>query len=167
MRGEGEAHADACVEYGEFFPEELSVYGYNETKAYDYFKLTKEQALSAGYKWKDKSPRQYQPATTTPALAGASPLEIPETIIKEILACATCGKNYRIIPYELKFYRTQKISLPKTCPDCRHYERVGWQNPRFLWARACAKCTVSIQTSYAPERAETIYCQKCYLETLI
>ncbi|MFH1388105.1 MAG: hypothetical protein ABIG88_02260, partial [Patescibacteria group bacterium] len=47
--------------YGEFFPPELSPFGYNETIANEYFPLTKEQAIKQGYNWYDKPKSQYQP----------------------------------------------------------------------------------------------------------
>ena len=76
------------------------------------------------------------------------------------------GKNYRIIPQELKFYRQVRLAVPRNCPDCRHNHRFSLRSPRKLYARTCAKCSAPIQTSYAPERPEKVYCEKCYLETV-
>ena len=47
--------------YGEFFPIDLSPFGYNETIAQEYFPKTKEQALAEGYKWKDPEKKNYKP----------------------------------------------------------------------------------------------------------
>ncbi|MBI3626443.1 zinc-ribbon domain containing protein, partial [Candidatus Uhrbacteria bacterium] len=38
--------------YGEFFPSELSPFAYNETAAVEFFPLTSEEALEAGFVWR-------------------------------------------------------------------------------------------------------------------
>lgn len=40
-------------EWGEFFPTELSTFGYNETVAQEYFPLTEEEVKAQGWKWYD------------------------------------------------------------------------------------------------------------------
>jgi CxxC-x17-CxxC domain-containing protein len=35
-------------------------------------------------------------------------------------------------------------------------------NPRKLFTRICDKCGKEIQTIYAPERKEIVYCENCY-----
>ena len=39
-------------EYGEFFPEWLSPFGYDETVAMDYYPMTREEVLERGWNWK-------------------------------------------------------------------------------------------------------------------
>jgi len=140
-------HMKKTGEYGQFFDPKISPFCYNETVAQQYYPLTKEQALAKGYNWKDTDQREYQPAT------------------KEILACNDCGKNYKTIEPEKKFYKTMHIQTPTQCPDCRQKFRLSLRNPRHLFLRACAKCNTPIQTTYSPERQEIVYCEKCYLET--
>jgi len=36
------------------------------------------------------------------------------------------------------------------------------RNPRKLYTRNCDKCGKEIQTTYAPERPEIVYCENCY-----
>jgi len=141
-------HMQETNEWGEFFPIKYAFYGYNESEAQRYYPITKEEALAKGYKWKDEDKKQYQPAT------------------QDILACSDCGKNYKFIQKELDFYQSQGFPLPKKCPDCRHERRIALRNPRKLWDRNCNKCNADIQTTYAPERPEIIYCEKCYLKEL-
>jgi len=38
------------------------------------------------------------------------------------------------------------------------------RNPRRLFNRKCMKCDKQIQTSYAPEKPEIVYCEECYVE---
>ncbi len=163
-------HMEKTGEYGEFFPMSLSPYGYNETKAQEFFPLTREQALAKGFKWKDTDLKNHRKQTCK---IPKNIADVPDNITKEILACTAqdnagqpCGRNYKIIPQELKFYRAQNLPIPEKCPNCRHKERATLQNPHKLYARTCAKCAAPLQTTYAPDRPEIVYCGKCYLETI-
>lgn len=42
--------------WGDFFPKELSPFGYNESIVSEYMPLTKEEAISQGFKWRDDIP---------------------------------------------------------------------------------------------------------------
>jgi hypothetical protein len=46
-------HMIETGEYGQFLPQSLSCFTYNESTAHSYYPLTKDQALTQGYKWKD------------------------------------------------------------------------------------------------------------------
>jgi hypothetical protein len=150
-------------EWGEFFPINLSCFAYNETLAYDEFPLTREEALNRNYMWREPDQHEYRPQNIK---ISDKVQEVPDTITSNILACEDCGKNYRIIPQEFKYYRHMKVPVPHKCPDCRHINRIKQRNPRSLFNRSCSKCKKSIQTSYSPDRPETIYCEKCYLEAV-
>lgn len=52
------AHMRKTGEYGEAFPVGQSLFAYNETIAQIYFPLSKEQAISKGYTWKDPEPQK-------------------------------------------------------------------------------------------------------------
>ena len=149
--------------WGEFLHPSLSLFPYNETVAQEYFPLTREEALARGYRWREKDPKDYLKATFEPA---ADISKVPDSIINEILACGSCGKNYRIEKMELSFYKRYKLPIPRKCPDCRHLHRLSLRNPRMLFDRACSKCGTALQSTYAPNRPEKIYCDKCYLETV-
>ena len=43
-------------EWGLFFPKELSPFAYNEAIVNEYMSLSREEALSKGFKWKDNIP---------------------------------------------------------------------------------------------------------------
>jgi len=156
--------------YGEFFPIELSPFCYNETVAQDYFPLEKEEALQSGYSWKEKEIRDYQPTIKSEDL----PDNINDTsdnILKEIIECEhkgncnhRCTTAFKIIPNELIFYKRFNIPLPRTCYGCRHHERLNKRNPMKLYHRKCMKegCNNEFETSYAPDRPEIVYCEKCY-----
>ncbi len=156
-------HMKKTGEWGKFFPKEFSPHAYNETAADDYYPLSKEEALKNGWRWREKDETQYQPATLK-----TIPDNIKEAaeIEKEILICSTCGKNFRIIRQELAFYEKMGLPIPRSCGQCRHRQRFELSNPYRLFARKCDKCGANIQSSYAPERPETVYCEKCYLKAV-
>ena len=150
--------------FGEFFPSELSPFGYNETQAPEQFPLSKEEALKQGYNWQDNIQRTIGKETLKSEDIPESIDDIKDSILDEILCCIECKRNYKIVPNELIFYRKMKISIPRRCFYCRHDQRVKRRNPFKLWHRKCMKkgCTNEFETSYAPERPEIVYCEKCY-----
>ncbi len=150
-------------EWGEFFPAAFSPFAYNETVAQEYFPLDKTTALARGYRWKDQEQKEYKAQTyKIPDRIN----DVPDSISNEILACCECGKNFRVIKQEIKFYKKMNIPVPRKCPDCRHQGRIKRRNPRRLWDRNCAKCGNKIQTTYSTDRPETVYCEKCYLKEI-
>ena len=156
-------HMKKSGEWGEFFPAKYSDFAYNESVAQEYFPLTKEEALAKGFRWREKDKKEYQPAT---AQAPDNSREADQSICNELFACENCGRNYKIIEQELKFYKEQGVPIPKKCFYCRHANRFKMRNPRILHDRKCTKCGIDIKTTYSPERPEKVYCEKCYLETV-
>jgi hypothetical protein len=155
-------HMKRTGEYGEFFPVEACPFGYNETMAMDTFPLTKEAALSQGFKWHDEPP----PTTSSQTYSTPNSIsDVPDRITTELLQC-DCGRNFKIIAQELAFYKKLDIPVPGKCPSCRHGSRMEKRNPLKLWNRSCSSCKNPIQTNYSPQRKETIYCESCYLETV-
>ncbi len=152
-------------EWGEFFPASMSPFGYNETVAQEYFPLTKEEVLKRGWKWHDEEEKRDQ-YMGPPYVIPDDITNVSDDITKHILTCEVTGKPYKIIPQELKFYREMGIPIPRRCPDQRHKDRMALRNPRKLWKRQCAKCAAAIETTYAPERPEIVYCETCYLSTV-
>jgi len=151
-------------QYGQFFPPELAPFGYNETLAQDYFPLTKEEALKRGFGWQDKTTGTYGKETIKNEDIPKTVEEVSEDILKEILVCSDCKKNFRITSAELNFYKRMGIPLPHKDFECRHKDRISKRNPRKLWHRKCMKpdCTNEFETAYAPDRPETVYCERCY-----
>ena len=157
-------HMRSTNEWGEFFPITMAPYAYNETLSYEEIPLTKEEVLQKGWQWIDEEEQQKQSYMGPDKEVPDSIADVSESICDDILICQESQKPYKIIPQELKFYKQQNIPIPRTCPDARHWERLGRRNPRKLWNRTCAKCSKEIQTTYAPERPETVYCEECYLK---
>ena len=150
-------------EWGLYFPPKFSPFGYNESLASEYFPLSEKDAKARGFHWREKDARDYKPQTyTLPDTID----QTPDSVTQEILACAHCTKNYRVIPQELAYYRKQILPVPRLCPDCRHAERMTLRNPRKLWTRKCSKCGKELQSTYAPDRPEVIACEECYLKEI-
>ncbi len=160
LKGKIIEHMKRTGEYGEFFPVTVCPFGYNETMAMDAFPISKEIALSKGFKWYEEERGETKPQTCE---VPNSIFDAADTLTSALLAC-DCGKNYKIISQELTFYKKLQIPIPKKCPSCRHKARMAKRNPLKLWQRNCMKCNAPIQTNYAPEKSETIYCEKCYLQ---
>ncbi|HAQ02311.1 hypothetical protein A2467_01805 [Candidatus Nomurabacteria bacterium RIFOXYC2_FULL_36_8] len=156
--------------YGEFFPSELSPFCYNETQAQDYFPTTREKALENGYRWRDRKNTEYQitiKAKDLPDNFDDNKIDIT----KEVIGCLheencqdRCKGAYKIIEDELNLYKRLGVPLPRLCFFCRHESRLRMRTPMKLWHRSCMKegCTNEFETSYAPERPEIVYCEKCY-----
>jgi hypothetical protein len=154
-------HMKKTGEWGEFFPPMLSPFAYNETVAQEYFPLTRKDIEMRGWRWKEDDKREFQPQTVE---VSHNIDDIQDTLCSEILACEVTGRNYRIIPQELEFYRKIHLPIPRRHPDQRHRDRIAKRNPRRLWKRICSKCREEIWTSYPPKSPYTVYCEKCYLK---
>ena len=176
--------------YGEFFPPEISPFAYNETIVQEYFHLSEAEAKAKGYRWKVPEKRNYQITLKTEQIAD-NIKDINDDILNQIIECqhqGKCGEQcteaFKIIPQELQFYRQMNITLPRFCPNCRHYQRMKQKNPIKLWHGKCecggiksengvysnqakhqhgeAHCPNEFETSYSPERPEIVYCEACY-----
>ncbi len=169
--------------YGEFFPIELSPYPYNGTVGQDYVPIKKEYAKNNFYPWHDKQEKKYDTTIFSKDLPDGI-AEVQESVLNEIISCTNlgldiegCTNAFKITKQELEFYKRLNIPLPQYCQNCRHNERLELRNPFKLWHRQCmcdkenhqhkGKCEVEFETSYAPERPEIVYCEKCYQQEVI
>lgn len=166
-------HMKKTGEWGEYFPVGTSGFGYNETVAQEYFPLTKEECEKRGWPWWEKTPATRGKETLKPEAIPDKITDTPDTVTKEIFACMTCGRNYKVIAQELAFYRKMNLPLPRQCPDCRHLARNAVVGERKLYGRQCmckfvhawhtgGKCPHEFQTTYSPDRPENVYCEECY-----
>jgi hypothetical protein len=149
--------------YGEFFPTELSPFGYNETVISEHFPLVKEEILEKGYNYKEKTDNKY----TITLKASDIPDDIKDvndSILDEVIECEASGRAFKIIPFELQFYRRMNIPIPRLHPDERYKERFKLRNPMELWHRKCmnGECENEFETTYSPDRPEIVYCDSCY-----
>ena len=151
-------------ELSNFVSGSFSTFSYNETVAQDYYPLTKEEAIKQGYKWQDNIPMTKGQGTILLENIPDNIRDVNENILSEILTCINCQRNYKVVQDELMYLREFVLPLPRECPQCRMFSRHKMRSPFKLWHRTCMKegCTNEFETSYAPERPEIIYCERCY-----
>lgn len=152
-------HMQRTGEWGDFFPATMSPFGYNESAAMDYFPKTDEQIRRRGWRWKHIDTR---PAAQATAILPEDSRNVSEDVCQEILECGTCGSNYKIVPHELALILRLGLLLPYDCPRCRYKARMDGRLPRTLYARHCAHCRKDLESPYAPDRPEILFCDACY-----
>ncbi|MFA6523076.1 MAG: hypothetical protein WCS85_01790 [Candidatus Peribacteraceae bacterium] len=158
-------HMRKSGEWGEFFPVALSPFAYNETVAQEYFPLSKKEATEHGWAWreeKDEMPKVSKVISASQLPASID--DIPDDVLNWAIQCEVTGRPFKVIKQELDFYRSMRLPIPHFHPDERHKRRMALRNPRALWKRKCASCAKDIETTYAPERPERVYCESCYLK---
>ncbi len=170
-------------EYGQFFPRELSPFAYNETIAQEFFPLDKEEALRIGFDWVDGEERNYNINLNADDIPD-NISDVDESIVGKVIACGHLGKckdqcteAFKILPEEFKFYKRMNLPIPRLCPNCRHYQKIGLRNPIHLWGGVCmcdkqnhfhgdTKCVAEFKTTYPPDRGDIVYCEKCYQQEI-
>lgn len=159
-------HMRVTGEWGEFFSCSMSMFGYNHSIAQLYYPLTREQATTKGFLW---DAEEQMPSTANAISASELPDDVrdaTDSILTTPIVCEVTGKPFKIIAQELAFHREHGVPLPRRSWLQRHMDRFALRNPRHLWNRQCGKCGKEMQTSYAPERPEIVYCEECYLQTV-
>ncbi len=154
-------------EWGEFPSVTLSPFSYNETIAQDYFPLSETEITQKGWRWKAdiQAPLQVEKTIDASKLPDSID-DIPDDILNWAVTCAESGKPFRIIKQELDFYRRMRLPIPRFHFDVRHRHRMALCNPQTMYERQCDHCKKMIVTTYSPDRAEIVYCEQCYLETV-
>jgi hypothetical protein len=154
-------------QYGLYAPPSVAPFGYNETVGQYNIPLTKKEVLAQGFRWEDDLQITRGKETMTPEQLPDHISDVAETIVNEVLVCVGCGRNYRITTAELQFYRRMVLPIPRRCFYCRYADRLCRRGPFKFYSRNCAKCEKGIQTTYAPNRPEIVYCEECYQREVI
>ncbi|MEK7175307.1 MAG: hypothetical protein AAB693_00675, partial [Patescibacteria group bacterium] len=147
--------------YGEFLPLDFSPFAYNETMAQTFFPKTQEEALAEGFKWYEGEGNKYTITKKAQDLPDTIS-ETEESILKEVIECQSCQKAYRFTIGEYNLIKQLNLPLPHECFNCRQKFRFTRLRMPKLYDRTCAKCNKEIKTSFALERPEIVYCEKCY-----
>jgi hypothetical protein len=182
--------------YGEFFPPFLSPIAYNESVAQEFFPLTKESALLAGYAWRDEEEKMPD-ITLLPDQVPDSIDDVSDDILTAVLGCAhagacadRCTRAFRITKRELAFYKKAGLPIPRLCPNCRHYQRFASRPSSVVMSKRscqCAgkrsvngaytntaphahgdhACAATFETVYPAESPAQIYCHECYTAEVV
>ncbi|MBU1151223.1 hypothetical protein KJ632_00165 [Patescibacteria group bacterium] len=134
-------------EWGEFFPMENSYFDYKESVANLHYPQGLEEVKEgcSGDDFIDNI------------------TDAGDEVCEKVFCCELSGKKFKIIEPELRMYRKLGIALPIRWHGQRYKDRMVLRNPRKLWKRKCDKCGVDLQSSFAPDRPEKVYCEECYL----
>ncbi|MFA6257506.1 MAG: hypothetical protein WC671_00640 [Candidatus Paceibacterota bacterium] len=176
-------HMKQAKEYGEFFPSEFSFFPYKATTAYEFFPLGKEDAKRKGFSWYETTKQNYKFTLKNKDILD-NINDVSDDILNQAIQCAhdescehECTGAFRIIKSELDFLKRMNLPLPRFCINCRHYERLTLRNLPLFFRRQCMcdkknhihgtqKCEVEFETSYAPDRPEIVYCERCYQQEI-
>ena len=169
--------------YGDFFPYDLSPFGYNESCAHDYFPLSESNAEAHSYPWSRVEESSHKITWLSENIPDSIE-EVDDSVVKEILECSSCKKAYRIVIDELSLLRKLGVPVPRKCPHCRHRDRIlRLTHPQFS-KRTCqctgetdasgsyknttqhshgsVSCTNEFETPYTEDSDEIVYCEECY-----
>ncbi len=149
-------------EWGLYMPPAVAPFAYNETIGQDNMPLTRDKAIVEGLRWEDNLQITKGKETIKSEAIPDHIRDVQDSILKEVLACISCGRNYRIIGPELQLYRRLIIPIPRKCFYCRHQDRIARRGPFKLFDRTCDHCKKPIKTNFAPGRPEIVYCKRCY-----
>jgi hypothetical protein len=153
--------------YGLMIPPSLSPFAYNETIGQDNMPMTKDEAITQGFRWEDDIQMTKGKETMQPADIPDYIKDVQDSITTEVLKCTHCERNYKITEQELFFYKRMNLPIPRKCFYCRHHDRILKRGPIKFWDRNCAHCNKQITTNYAPDRPEIVYCESCYQQEVI
>jgi hypothetical protein len=173
----------SVYKYGEFFPIELSPFGYNNSTTIQHFKMTKEEAIKNNYPWIEVLRGEYTITKKAEDLPD-SINDVNESILKEVIECENCKNPYRILENEFTFYKKENLPIPRVCHECRFERRIEDRLKLQLYKRPCmcaggtdvtkvyknttkhfhgeGPCKEEFKTGHAPENKEIVYCEKCY-----
>lgn len=152
-------------EWGEYFPNIDSPWGYNHTVAADYFPLSRENAKNEGFLWNNLE--SIKPIAKNPIVTSCLPNDIRlinDDILQQTLICSESSKPFKLSKIELDFYRKNSLPVPLLHPEIRFKNRFNLRNKRILIKRLCDNCSEDLYSSY--EKNHKVYCTKCYLEAI-
>lgn len=153
--------------YGEFFPAEMSPFAYNETIANNFFPLSKRETIAAGWRWHEPELHDYS-ITKYPKDLPDHIKDVADEILKEVVACAECGRGFRITRMELDFLRRMNLPLSRECPFCRIGKKFDeWVKESKLVKRICDNCGAEFESPHTKEEYPKILCKKCWLKEVV
>lgn len=157
-------------EYGEFFPLANSPFPYNDSNASMYFPLNKEDVAKNGWYWEDKEKSDIDLSKFKVLQSHEVPnniSEVSDDILKSVIICEKTGKPFKIIKFELDFYRKKNLPLPTVHPLQRVKDRFEFRHSFKLWWYPCSKCGETMHSVHDPKKNLKVYCEACYLREVI
>lgn len=90
--------------------------------------------------------------------------EFEKMLLSSAIICDITWRPFRIMKYELDFYKKNNISIPRVHPKIRNIQRTKIINPKNLYLTNCDNCKKEVLASYSTKEKKVIYCEKCYDE---
>lgn len=153
--------------YGSVFPAEFAPFAYNESVGFDNFPMSKDDVMTLGFKWEDDVQETKGKETVAFADLPDNISDVDDSILQEVLADKTNGRNYKINGQELAFYRRHNIPLPRESFFTRFQKRINKRGVYQFWDRPCDNCEQIMVTNYSPDRPEIVYCESCYQKEVL
>ncbi len=155
-------------EWGEFFPIELSDFGYNQTEAALNMPLSKAEAIAAGANWSD-----YEAPIGVSLELQIDAADLPDhvrdadaSILQKAIRCETTGRLFRIIAKELAFHQAHGVPLPRVHPLERYRALIAPHGGTELKPVRCASCGTECESVYANSSEQPLVCRPCFTEWL-
>lgn len=150
-------------EWGQIFPADTSLFGYNESLAQDDFPLKRSEAKENNFNWSDYEAPFPSVTKTIPAEKLPDTVQdIPDDILNWAIVCEMSWKPFKITAQELEFYRKHNLPCHHLHPDERHLDRLKIRTDRRLHSIACSECDTKIQSTYSEYTNLEVLCRECY-----
>ena len=166
------SHLQETGEWGEFFPTELSRFGYNETDARLYYPLRRDIAIREGFRWNDYRNEPEIESLLAPEVIPDHISDVSDDICKQTLMCEVSGRVYKITSKELSYYRSHDIPIPRRHPEQRFRDFLAIRNPMWMNKRQChavyrkdgkeVRCQEMIDSAWPLDSPQKVFCTPCY-----
>jgi len=158
-------------EYGEFFPLKYSPFPYYDSNAQIEFPLTKEEIIKCGWRWQEEVESEID-LSKFKLLIKAEQIpddikDVSDDILNSVIICEQTGKPFRLIKFELDFYRKKNLPLPTIHPFQRIKNSSVFRHPYRLWQYPCSRCGKTMYSGWDPAKKYKVYCEACYLAEVV
>lgn len=153
-------------EWGQFFPNWMAPFCYNDSRAQLLVPLKKSTVLELGFCWRDEDAQLLEPSAGDAASSSHSASSVPDSSGSRTAYCSRSGKAFKIIAPEFEFYQQMKIPPPTVCPDLRMTERRNLLRPPVLFERICPVKGQKILSAISGKRPAQVWSVGAYLEHL-
>lgn len=157
-------------EYGEFFPLNQSPFPYQDSGASIEFPLTKEEIIKRGWHWQEEVKSEIDLAKFAVLKFKEVPddiSDIDDNILDVVIICEQTGKPFRIVKFELDFYRKKNLPIPTIHPLQRIRNRFDFRHSFRLWQYPCSKCGQEMYSGWDSEKKFKVYCEACYISEVV
>ena len=149
-------------EWGNWFPKNMSFFGYNESCAQDQFPLEKEVAQAQGFAWEDAPRGTYGKETKTWEELSSE----FSASTQDVFACIETGKNFKFTEHELRLYERLNLPLPRLHPDVRLERRLAARGTNKLYNRT-TEDGVEVFSPIPPSNPRPILSEEGYKQTFL